>query len=446
MNNIPQHVKSILAKLCKAGFESFLVGGVTRDFFDDKIPNDFDVVTKATPAEIENVFQGERVDTVGKSFGVTIVNGIEIATFRTDHYPAGNGAKQCVTRFAQSIHEDLSRRDLTINALALCPISGDVIDDFGGREDLRNRVIRFVGNADARIVEDPNRIVRACRFVAKLEGSFDIDTLFALRRNAHLVQTHVDPERIAKEILKAMELDHPSLFFAALHTIGALKFIFPEMDNCVGHWHGVHHAETVWDHIMLAGDSVSPRFPLVRLAAFLHDIGKPGAFKFHADGSFIGHEMVGAAAADTCLRKLRFSTADREKIVNLVEIHMLGATPGMTAKAVRKFRKTLNDKGLTPQDWLRVRIADRKSNLRKEKFSFGDIRYRRSVFVDVEAPLPFTVNSLALRGGDLIEIFRLTPGPIVGQLQRHLLDFVLDNGAEFNTREALELEARVHLA
>lgn len=436
----------IIQKLCQAGFETYLVGGAVRDLFDGKTPQDFDVVTKATPFEIEAVFQGERVDTVGKSFGVTIVNSIEVATFRTDHYPEANGAANCVAKFAETLEDDLSRRDFTINALALCPVTGNVVDNFNGRTDLANRTIRFVGDADQRIKEDPNRIVRACRFVAKLEGRFAIDTLFALRRNAHLVNTHVEPDRIMKEVMKAMELEQPSLFFAALHVIGALKYVFPELDKCVGHNHGKHHRETVWEHVMLAGDSVSPRFPLVRLAAFLHDVGKPSSWAFHHDGSFVGHEMVGAAIVDADLRMLRFSTADREKVVNLVKVHMLGATPGMTPKAVRRFRKTLNDLNLTPQEFLRLRIADRKSNLNKNRFTFGDIRYRRLVFVDVEQPLPFNVNSLALKGGQLIDLLGLTPGPVVGLLQKHLLDFVIENGPEFNSAELLETEARSFLA
>jgi tRNA nucleotidyltransferase/poly(A) polymerase len=430
----------IIHRLCQAGFEAFLVGGAVRDLLDNRTPNDFDVVTKATPDQIIRVFRGEQIKTVGKSFGVTIVNGIEIATFRTDHFPEANGASNCVPQFAETIHDDLSRRDFTINALALCPISGDVIDNFDGRSDLKNRVIRFVGDPTERILEDPNRIIRACRFVAKLEGSFDFNTLHDLRLLSHLVG-RIKVERIAGELMKAMELDHPSLFFAALHTIGALDIVFPGMSASVFHDHGNHHVETIWDHMMLAGDSVSPRFPLVRLAAFLHDVGKPSSFDVES-GSFLQHEHIGANLVDGWLRRLKFATADRELVKNLVRLHMSGASPGATPRAIRRFRKTLQDHNVTPQDWLRVRIADRKSNLNKTPFSFGDIRFRRGLFVDREEVLPFSVNSLALKGGDIIRIFELTPGPLVGVLQKHLLNFVIENGPEFNVPELLEEELR----
>lgn len=440
---------SIISQLCSAGFPTFLVGGAVRDLFSGFEPNDFDIVTQATPDQIEQVFQGCKVDTVGKSFGVTIVEGFEVATFRVDQFPNGNGSKNCIPTFAGSIHEDLARRDLTINALALCSITGELIDNHGGIADLRNSIVRFVGDPNERIAEDPNRIIRACRFIAKIQGSFEASTLEALRNNAHLVRTHVDPERISKEILKAVELEQPSLFFSALQLIGALEHIFPSLVECVGHEHGQWHKETVWEHLLLAGDSVDGRFPLVRLAAFLHDVGKPAAFRQNNDGTFVGHEVIGAEVIDGDLRRLRFSNSDREAVVGLIRAHMWGSDlQDISPKAIRRLRFRLEGLNVSSSDWFRIRIADRSANLNKSPFTLAELRERVAAlkFKGVEAAPVFNAQALALKGGDIIRLFNLSPSPLVGKIQKHLVEFVVENGFELNTFDALREEARDFLS
>lgn len=428
----------IIQTLCDHGYPSYLVGGAIRDIFTDSDPKDFDIATKATPDQISEVF-GVSNDTKGKNFGVVILNGFEIATFREDKYPDGFGAKNCEVQYSESILDDLSRRDLTINSLALCPISGDLIDPFDGIKDLKKSIIRFTGNPDQRIQEDPCRILRACRFLCKLEGIFDKETFQALKRNVHRISC-IDVERIHDEILKVLKLKNPSIFFNALYLIGALDLVFPSFSKCVNHDHGSHHWENIWEHCMLVGDSISPKFPLVRLAGFLHDCGKPQSYNSE-DGSFHGHDLMSAELVDSWLKSLKFSAAERTTVVNLVRVHMLGATSGMSPKSIRKFRKTLYDLGVPPENWMRLRIADRKGNLHKNPFTLGDIKRRFSVFT-FEEELPFTVNSLALKGGDLIQKFNLEKGPVVGQLQKHLLEFVIENGSEFNTNECLTEQAR----
>lgn len=427
----------IIETLCQNGFSSYLVGGAVRDFFSNSNPKDFDIATSATPEQVAEIF-GISSNTKGKQFGVIILNGYEIATFREDFYPNGNGAKNCEVQYAKTIQEDLSRRDLTINSLALCPVSGDVIDPFNGLKDLRKSVIRFTGNPNKRIQEDPCRILRACRFLCKFEGVFEKNTFEALQNNIHKIK-EIDSERIHDEILKVMKLRNPSIFFNALYLIGGLDYVFPGFSKCVNHDHGNHHLETIWEHLMLVGDSISAKFPLVRLAGFLHDCGKPSSFN-KKDGSFHGHEYTSANLADHWLKGLKFSNNERSTVVNLIRVHMLGATSEMSPKAIRKFRKALFDLNVEPSNWMRLRIADRKGNLHKNHFNFGDIRKRFSVF-SFKEELPFTVNSLALKGGDLVELFNLQKGPVVGKLQKHLLNFVLENGSEFNTVSALTVEA-----
>lgn len=434
----------IIETLNSKGFSTYLVGGAVRDIFTGNTPHDFDIVTQATPTQIQEVFQGFVVNTVGKSFGVTLVEGFEVATFRVDAFPEGYGAKNCKPVFADSIHSDVSRRDLSVNALALCTITGDLIDNHNGLNDLREGTIRFVGNADQRIAEDPNRIIRACRFLAKLNGTFATDTLEALRRNVHLVKTHVDVERISIEILKAMEVPQPSLFFSALHLIGALEIIFPGFEKSINHTHGLYHKENVWEHMMLAGDKVSAKFPLVRLAAFLHDVGKPMSFAHNNDNTFVGHEVSGADVVNKWLTDLRFSNEARLFVVGLVRSHMWGGSNDMSPKAMRRLLFRLNELGVDSRSWLRLRIADRSANLLKNPFTFTDISERMfkvGIFNGYGVVSTFSVNSLVLKGGELIKRFMLIPGPIVSSLQKHLLEFVIENGFEYNTEEALHEEA-----
>lgn len=435
------NVYDIIQTLCEAGYPTYIVGGAVRDSLIGTTPKDIDIATKATPEEIQGIFNLSQAS-VGKSFGVSLVGEVEVATFRKDRYEQF-GAKNCQVSYADTIEDDISRRDLTINSLSLCPISGLIIDPFNGQGDLVKRIIRFTGDATERILEDPNRIIRACRFLAKIEGRFSKDTLKALRKNIHLL-SEVAPERIGKEVLKAMELDHPSLFFGALEVIGGLDSVFPGFSECVNHPHGNHHKETIWEHLMLVGDSISPRFPLVKLAGFLHDCGKPYSFN-NLEGTFIGHENAGSFLARRWLRRLKFSNEDISRVSNLIQVHMIGANAESSPKAIRKFRKTLADLGVTSQDWLRVRIADRKGNIGKLPFTFSQIRERREVFLEGPVELPFTVNSLALGGGELISILGLTPGPIVGKLQKALLEWVIEEGEEFNNPDSLLKRALVVL-
>jgi tRNA nucleotidyltransferase/poly(A) polymerase len=260
------NIEALVAdRLVNNGFECFIVGGAVRDYFLGKQPKDTDFATNATPNQVAALFKDKKVSTNGKTFKVVMVDEIEVATYRKDRQNELFSAKHCKPVYAKTIEEDLSRRDLTINAMAINIRDGVLIDLFNGKQDLEKGIIRFVGDPLERIKEDPNRIVRACRFLAKLEGSFEKETLKVLQNYSHYIKDYVAPERIRIEILKTMALETPSLFFSALHLIGALRYIFPEMDDCFDHQHGKYHPETISEHLMLTGDIISPRFPLLRL-------------------------------------------------------------------------------------------------------------------------------------------------------------------------------------
>ena len=197
-------IRSMLETLKLAGHLSYLVGGAVRDLILEKIPDDVDILTDAGTEEIKGLFPERTVRHVGKNFGVTLVDGIEVAGCRADPNPD----KQA--RFPEN---DLALRDLTINSMALDPFSGALVDPFGGRADLAGGHIRFTRKPLERITEDPLRMVRACRFAAELEGTLTKDAFDAIASRHHLLVEGAAPERVQAEVYKAMAMDRPSRFF-----------------------------------------------------------------------------------------------------------------------------------------------------------------------------------------------------------------------------------------
>jgi putative nucleotidyltransferase with HDIG domain len=441
--------QEIINTLHENGFEVFIVGGFVRDTLLGLEPFDMDFATNAKPEEIKKLFTSKnmKVSLVGQQFKVSLVNGIEVATFREDKQTKLFKARYCEPEYADTIEEDLARRDLTINAMAVNAITKEFIDPFNGSQDLVDGIIRFVGNGRNRVQQDPTRILRACRFLAQIEGSFSHDTLKVLLECAPYVKKHIEPDRIRLEILKAMKANQPSIFFSALHLIDALKYIFPSMDLCFGHTGGKHHPETIGEHLMQTGDNISKKFPLVRLAGYLHDIGKPSAYEQNGDGSFNNHELIGMKLTEKYLRKLRFSNYEIATVKNLVSAHMRTCL-GLTPRGIRRLKKYLADIAIDPRSYIRLKLADRLANMDRTPTEIAPVRGMiiNSGIREVEENLPLTLKDLTLSGGDLIKEFGLHPGPVVGVLHKRLLEFVVDEGEEFNTYKALVKQARVYLA
>jgi len=427
-------IAEIIRRLCDNGYHAYITGGAVRDILAGLPAKDEDIVTSATPDELQELFPDHKVITVGKSFGVTLIDGVEVATYRSDKY-SGLDSRKCLIEFVNTLEEDLARRDLTINAMAFCEQTGDVIDPHEGQRDLRKRIIRFVGDPEDRIYEDPNRIIRACRFLAKIEGSFDCNTFEVLSKYSHFVRDNIARERIRLEILKALELPKPSLFFMALFDIGALQYIFPSMVPCAAHVHGKHHREDIFTHLMICGDQISPSKPLVRLAGYLHDMGKP--ISHTKDGKFIGHELESADLANKELRKLRFSTEEVEKVVNLILCHM-HPVKDASKKSIRKLLAKLTECEVDFRDFVRLRIADRKANLAKPDLKFSDVLSLYRKFHEAINVKPvFSIKSLAVNGKDVMDVMHIAPGPEIGRYLKQLFEYVLEMGPEYNDRDLL---------
>ncbi len=419
-----EKIKRIIEKFHNNNYECFIVGGYVRDQFLNKPSKDIDLTTNAKIDDIINLFKVDyKITTVNSDFKVVIIdNEIEIATYRKDTY-FGKSDKNCKIEETKTIQEDLSRRDLTINSIAFCPFTKIVIDPFDGVDDIKNRIIKFTGDPSKRIYEDPCRILRACRFLSKIKGKFENNTFMALKKFSYLVN-EIKPERINKEIWNSLTYSKPSIFFQALHDIGALQYIIPELDDCYGHPHGRFHTEDVWEHSMIVGDSISSKNQLLRLVGYLHDIGKPLSWKINNDGSFKGHEKTGAVLIENVLFQLKFSKKDIAFATALTKLHMRSAGSKMTKRGIKNTLKKIKLSNIDYRDWLRLKIADCKGNLKKPNYSINHIK---GIINNIQNILyqPFSIKDLKINAITIMKTFNLTPGPIIGNILNQLLYNVL---------------------
>jgi len=410
------NTRFIVDALKKRGFKAYIVGGAVRDIMLGRTPSDFDILTHASLKEIASIFSDQNVKIVGKTFPICMVNGIEISSGRTMFDSAS---------FPES---DLAKRDFTINAMACDPLTKRIIDPFNGRKDLEDAIVRFTRDPEKRILEDPVRIIRACRFVAMIEGSLSLSSLAVILKNKNLLDKAVAKERIHHEIVKAMGLAKPSLFFRALKKTEILSKIFPSLDRCYDLDGGPHHGETVFDHSMMVGDSLPPGLPILRLAGFLHDTGKYDAAKIdNGKLTFAGHENdIGAVVDD--LMALRFPVRDIAYIKSLIKSHMRPLKDQTTPKAARRLLAMLDKYGLDYRDFMRMRIADKKGNLAKTPYTLSEIRSRlKKLLLEMSDQKFFGLNDLEITGNDIIEILGLTPGPDIGKIKQMLFEKVLDD-------------------
>lgn len=405
-------------------------------------PLDYDLATSARPEEVSRIFEGRRVKSFGRSFGVVQVDGYEVATYsRAVTYSLVDRRGEAT--LAETIQEDLGRRDLTINALAWDPLSGELVDPWGGVEDARRGIVRLVGEGGDRLREDPVRILRACRFLAILEGCFGARTSAALHDSVGLLD-HVAPERIRGELLKAMDLVRPSSFFIALAGLNGLGLILPSLAGTIGVGGGPYHAETVFIHSLLTGDAVSRRCPFQRLAAFLHDVGKPGSRKIAETGQvgFHKHEHLGMKLVRRDLAALRFSRREISLIGSLVRLHMrLARPPG--PKAIRRILAALQGTGLDYRALIRQNLADRRANLKVAQPPVSEVKGLLNLFEDelVRQNSTAAGANLAINGRDVMAELGLASGPEVGRMLKKLIGLTIEN-PELNTRAKLLRAAR----
>lgn len=444
--DIPNEIKNIFSALQKAGFEAAAVGGCSRDLLLGRIAQDWDVATNASPQQIQEIFPQNFYE---NKFGtVTVQTGsseaslanVEITPYRTESSYADYRHPDQV-RWAKTLQEDLSRRDFTVNAIAIRPMSGvknkyEIVDLFDGQKDLKNKVIRAVGDPQERFNEDALRMVRALRLASILGFSLDDKTRVAITKNADLLRK-VSAERLRDEFLKMLGGDNSGEGIELMRQCGILPYILPELLEGYRVGQNKHHKYDVYEHSLKSLEYADKKkFPiLVKLASLLHDIGKPKSKRGEGiDSTFYGHEVIGAKMARRAMERLKFSKAQSQKVEVLVRYHLFYYNAGeVTENSVRRLIRNVGMENV--EDLLLVRQADRIGSgcPKAEPYKLRHLRY----IIDKVSHDPISPKMLKVNGHDLMALLNIPPGPKIGQILDVLLEKVID-APLLNEKEKLE--------
>ena len=437
---LPESVQLCLELLRRAGFRGYAVGGCVRDALLGITPHDYDLCTDATPEQICRVFKdytlvrsGEKHGTVGVVIDKQV---IEITTFRTEG-GYRDGRHPDWVEFVADIKEDLARRDFTVNAMAYSPEEG-YIDPWGGREDLKARILRAVGVPATRFTEDALRILRGVRFAVRFGLTPEKQTLNAMFRLAPALD-NLARERVFDELCKLL----PLVRAADLKRFSPIiTQVIPELRQSVDFdQHSPHHTYDVYTHTAFVVESVPAELP-VRWAALLHDVGKPASFTRDETGRghFKGHAKVSAQAADEILRRLKAPTALRERVVFLAEHHMLPLEPDK-----RILRRRLSKYGIEAVEQLLVLqqadFGSKGTGKEEDGAVFAQVRSLLKEVLSEDACL--SIKDLAIDGRDLMAL-GFTPGPRLGVCLERLLEQILNETIP-NEKEPLLQAAKEYL-
>lgn len=462
LKKIPSHVVEIIRTLEEAGFEAYIVGGCVRDMLMDKKPEDWDIATNAKPEEVMKVFPDSFYENDFFTVGIKIGNQelardasfvsnasrsdagepgiknyettevVEVTTFRTESGYSDKRRPDEV-KIAETIEEDLGRRDFTMNAVAVriknyeLGIRNEgykIIDPFGGQEDIKKKIIRAVGKAEDRFSEDALRMMRAVRFHAQLGFSIEKKTAAAIKKNASLLG-RIAPERIKDEFVKIIHSDNAADGVDMLHRTGMLQYVIPELEKGVGVAQNRHHIHTIYKHNLLSlKHCPSPKLE-VRMAALLHDIAKPQTKKGEGPyATFYNHDHAGARVTRKILEKLRFSNEVMDKVVSLVDHHMFYYNPEEVGDS--SVRRLIQKVGLeNMKDLIDLRIADRLgSGVPKAKpYKLRHLEY----MIEKLSHDAISVKMLKIGGHDLMKDLGIKPGPIIGAILDVLLAEVIED-------------------
>jgi tRNA nucleotidyltransferase (CCA-adding enzyme) len=436
LKKIPPEVREVVAALRAAGKKAYLVGGGVRDLLAGLPAGDFDVATDARPEEVGRLFR--RTAPTGVKHGTVTVLGrdgaYEVTTFRRDG-KYGDARHPDDVTYARTVEEDLSRRDFTFNALAYDPVDDELIDLFGGAEDFERGVVRAVGDPAERFHEDGLRPLRGIRLAARFEFDVDPATLAAIPAVLERVRM-VAAERVREEIMKMLATaPKPSYGFELMREAGLLEIFLPELLEGYDVTQNEFHAYDVYVHSLYSCDAAPPEKPLVRLAALLHDVGKPRT-RVVRDGrvTFYNHQAVSRRMARGILDRLRLSKKDRDHVLHLIYHHMFGYTANWTDAAVRRFIRKVGRENIA--DLFDLRIADWFGNGTNYGFPAYLRALERRINEAIAREEAFTEKDLAVDGMDVMAELGIPPGPRVGEALSYLLERVLEDQS-LNERERL---------
>ncbi len=418
---IPKSVEEILHRLRTAGHQGYCVGGCVRDWLLGREPKDYDITTSAKPEEVMALFAPHAIPTGLQHGTVTVVSEgerVEVTTFRRDGAYTDHRRPDAVA-FTASLTEDLSRRDFTINAMAM-DLERQVTDPFSGTVDLHRGMLRCVGDPVARFQEDALRIMRALRFAAELSLTVEDGTAAALRKQRELLK-EIAVERILTELNKL--LCAPAAEKVLLAYPEVIGVVLPEILPAVGFdQHNRHHCYDVYEHSVRAMAALPPE-PALRWTMFLHDLGKPETFSIDGAGvgHFYGHGRRSAELAHIICRRLRMDRRSSETIEELVRLH--DTEIPLTERGVRRMLRRVGEEQLR-----RLIAVKRGDNLAQHP----DYRGRQETLSQLETLLNmvlsadacFSLKQLAVKGGDLTAIGII--GPDIGRTLARLLDEVVE--------------------
>lgn len=443
-----EFAKSVIGTLRQRGFQAYLVGGCVRDLLLKLEPKDYDVATDATPQQVMEIFP--TTFAVGAQFGVVLVpvpgaaseqgsadadsqsETVEVATFRSD-IGYSDGRHPDEVRFSRNPREDVVRRDFTINGMLLDPVSGDVLDFVGGRQDLAARIIRAIGDPERRFQEDKLRMLRAVRFAARFEYEIDPATFAAIQRLAHQICV-VSCERVRDELTRMLTEGHAHRAFQLLDEAGLLEYVMPEISAMkdVQQPPEFHPEGDVFVHTLMLLDHLpQPCPPTLAWGALLHDVGKPPTFRVAADRiRFDDHVEVGVKIAQEICRRLRFSNDDTEQILSLIQNHM-------------RFGHVLQMKESTLKKFMRLPQFDQHMALHRADClaSHGDLGAYEFVQQKRNEIPPQLMRPAKLVTGDDLIAAGYTPGPKFSEILNAVEDAQLE-GRLISRDQALEFVHR----
>jgi tRNA nucleotidyltransferase (CCA-adding enzyme) len=439
--HVPKDALGICERLRGAGKRAWIVGGCVRDTLLGRTANDWDVATDALPAELMKLFP-KAIPTGLQHGTVTIVKGghhYEVTTLRGET-TYSDGRRPDAVHFVDDIVADLARRDFTVNAIAVDPQNGALVDPFDGRKDLAAKILRAVGKPFERFSEDGLRVLRAARFCATLELEIEPETFAAISPTLGTFRK-VSAERVRDEWMKTMKARSPSRAFEVMRESGILGVTCPELLEGVGMEQNKWHSFDVWKHAMACMDACAGD-PVLRIAALLHDVGKPRTRELSEktqDYTFYDHDKVGAEIALPIVSRLRFSNDERDRIVALVRHHLFHYD-AWSDQAVRRWIKRVGPERI--EDLYTLNEADLRG--KGPIFEEKDLANLTALKAHVEKVLAegaaLSTRDLAIDGNVLMKELGLAPGRIIGQVLEALLEVVIADPA-LNEREALKARA-----
>ncbi len=453
-NKIPKEVRGVIAMLQSAGHEAYIVGGCVRDLVMQSKPKDYDVTTTATPEEIialfpktfyENTYGTVGVVTCGEdglpACADETVKIIEVTPYRLESTYSDNRHPDEV-KWSKSLEDDLKRRDFTCNALAFDPNTGELVDLYNGLGDIEAKVIRAVGDANARFNEDALRLMRAVRFVCQLDFDLDSVTRESIEKNAKLLN-NISRERVRDEFVKLLMTDFPMRGLVLMKETGLMDYVVPELLRGVGVTQNQAHMYDVWEHnLRTLQHAADKKWPLhVRLSAIFHDISKPETKRFSKEKNvitFYGHDVVGARVTREIMERLKFPKDLIEKVTMFVRWHMFFSdTEQITISAVRRLITAVGKENIW--DLIDLRICDRIGTGRPKEEPYRLRMYQSMVEQALQDPI--SLKMLKTDGKRIMDVTQETPGPKIGYVLHALFDEVLEN-PENNNESYLDTRAK----